>query len=106
MNDAALPSVLSAVSVALTLKVWLPTARPVRDAGLVHAEKPPPSSSHSNVEPVSVESKLKSALLELLGSDGLAVIDVSGAVVSTVHTKLCGVASTLPAGSVATTSKV
>src|SRR5215216_3852140 len=88
VNDAALPSVLPVVSVAFTLKVWLPTARPVRDAGLVHAEKPPPLSSHSNVESFSVESKLKSALLELLGSDGLPVIDVSGAVMSTVHVKL------------------
>ena len=45
-------------------------------------------------------------LVELLGSDGLAVMDVFGAAVSTVHVKLCGAASALPAGSVARTEKV
>ena len=58
----------------------------------------PPSSRHSKDEPPSVEVKLKSALEALLGSAGLAVIDVSGAVVSTVHVYVCGAASALPAG--------
>ena len=66
----------------------------------------PPSSRHSKDEPPSVEVKLKSALEELLGSAGLAVIDVSGAVVSTVHVYVFGAASALPAASVAWTSKV
>ena len=61
---------------------------------------------HSKVEPPSVEVKLKSALDELLGSDGVAVIDVSGAVVSTAHVCVCAVASAFPAASVAWTSKV
>src|SRR6185295_14195020 len=61
---------------------------------------------HSKLEPPSVEVKLKSALDELLGSDGVAVIDVSGAVVSTVHVYVCGVAAPFPAASVAWTSNV
>ena len=66
----------------------------------------PPSSRHSKDEPTSVEVKLKSALEALLGSAGPAVIDVSGAVVSTVQVYVCGAASALPAASVAWTSNV
>ena len=68
--------------------------------------QPPPSSWHSNVEPPSLELNEKSALAELLGSFGCAVIVVFGAAVSIVHVKLAGVASVLPAASVARTSKV
>ena len=50
--------------------------------------------------------KVKSGLPELLGSFGCAVIVVFGAVVSIVQVKLAGVASVLPAASVARTSKV
>ena len=53
-----------------------------------------------------MDVKLKSALVELLGSDGFAVMEVFGAAVSTVQVKLFGVDSTLPAASVASTSKV
>ena len=42
------------------------------------------SSLHSNVAPVS-ELKLKEALVELVGSDGLFVIVVAGPEVSTVQ---------------------
>ena len=48
-----------------------------------------------------MEVKLKSALEALLGSAGLAVIDVSGAVVSTVHVYVSRADSALPAASVA-----
>ena len=76
---------MPAASVAFTLNVWLPSARPVNDAGLVQAEKPPASSSHLKVEPPSVDVKLKLAEVELLGFDGLAVMEVFGATVSIVH---------------------
>ena len=74
--------------------------------GELQAANAPPSSWHSNVEPPSLELKVKSGLPELLGSFGWAVIVVFGAVVSTVQVKLAGVASVLPAASVARTSKV
>ena len=67
---------------------------------LVHA---PPSSRHSKVDPVSVEVKLKLALVEFVGLVGVAVIVVSGAARSTVQVKDAGVASVFPAGSIART---
>ncbi len=65
-----------------------------------------PSSLHSKVLPALVAVKPKLALVLLVVSGGLAVIVVSGAVVSMVQVKLAGVASTLPAGSMARTWKV
>jgi hypothetical protein len=63
------------------------------------------SISHSNVEPVWLESKLKSAAVALVGSAGWPpVMFVSGAVVSTVQVWL-SVAS-LPAASVTRTVTV
>ena len=53
-----------------------------------------------------VEVKLKLGAVEFVGSEGPAVIVVSGAVRSIVHVWLAGVASVLPAGSVARTSNV
>jgi hypothetical protein len=65
------------------------------------------SSEHLNVAPVgSVEVKLKLALVAFVGFAGFDVIIVSGAVVSTVQVKLAGLASVLPAASVAATWKV
>jgi hypothetical protein len=72
----------------------------------VQAAKAAPSRLQANVEPASVDVKLKLGAVELLGLLGLAVIVVSGAVKSIVHVKLAGVGSTLPAGSVARTWKV
>ena len=66
----------------------------------------PPSIRHSKVEDPSLDVKEKSASAELLGFPGWAVIVVFGAVVSIVQVKLAGVASVLPAASVARTSKV
>jgi hypothetical protein len=51
----------------------------------VHAAKEPASSLHSNVLPASVDVKLKLALVLLVVAAGLAVIVVSGAVVSMVQ---------------------
>ena len=50
--------------------------------------------------------KLKLALVTFVGFAGLALIVVSGATVSTVHAEAAGLASVLPAGSVAFTWKV
>ncbi len=56
--------------------------------------------------PALVAEKLKLALVLFVVAGGFAVIVVSGAVVSMVHVKLAGVASTLPSVSMARTWKV
>jgi hypothetical protein len=70
----------------------------------------PESSLHSKLEPLSVAAKTKLALLEVVVLGGPELIVVSGGVVSAVDctVQLCeaGVASVLPAGSVAFTEKV
>ena len=53
--------------------------------------KPAPSSLHSNVLPAFVAVKLKLALVLLVSAGGLAVIVVSGVVVSMVHVHAAGV---------------
>ena len=67
---------------------------------------PGPSSLHSKVEPVFVELNANDADAELTSPVGPEVIDVSGVVVSTVNERVAGVASTLPAPSVARTENV
>ena len=52
-------------------------------------------SWHSKVELPSVDVKLKLALVEVVGSAGFAVIDVSGAAVSYVNERLAGVSAML-----------
>jgi hypothetical protein len=68
------------------------------------------SSWHSKLEPASLEEKLKLAAVEEVVPDGPEVIEVWGAVVSgaasTVQVRLAGVASVLPAASVARAEKV
>jgi hypothetical protein len=103
---AGLASVLPAGSVARTLKVCEPSARPVYGCGLVQAEKPPPSSWQAKVEPGSLEVKSNAALAEAVSAGGFEVIVVFGATASTVHVWTAGVASTLPAGSIARTRNV
>ncbi len=61
---------------------------------------------HSKPEPASVEEKEKLADVELIVPDGPAVIDVSGAAVSTVKLRVASEASVLPAASLALTEKV
>ena len=72
--------------------------------GLVHAVKAPASSLHSNVEPGSFDSNANVAVVSFVGSVGPDVIVVSGALVSIVQLCVAGVASVLPAMSVALTS--
>ena len=107
-------SVLRAASVALTEKVWEPLAKPVYFWGEEQVLKAALSSLHSNVLPASEEEKVKVALFCLIVPEGPESMVVSGAVVSagggggtsTVKVLEAGVASTLPAPSVALTSKV
>jgi hypothetical protein len=100
-------SLLPAWSVARTAKVWLPLPSAGEIVcGLVHEDQLPPSRRHSNVEPDSVELKLKLGDAFPEGFAGDESMVVLGAVRSTVHVREAGDASVLPAGSVARTSKV
>jgi len=67
---------------------------------------PGPSSLHSNVEPGLVEVNANDGEALFVGPAGPLVIVVSGAAVSTVNDRVAGVASTLPAASVARTVNV
>ncbi len=106
-------SVLPAWSIARTAKVWLPSARPLYDAGLVQAVKTAPSRLHSKVrlpgsEMSSVPVKMKEAEALLMDepSAGPLVMEVFGFTVSMIQVKLAAEVSVLPAASVATTVKV
>ena len=66
----------------------------------------PPSTRHSKLEPGSLELKLKLGVVSFEGLEGLASIVVFGAVRSTVQVCVAGLASVLPAPSVARTAKV
>jgi len=65
-----------------------------------------PSREHRNVDPASVDVNSKLALVTLAGLAGVLVILVSGEVKSIVQVAAAGVASILPAASVASTLKV
>jgi hypothetical protein len=104
---AGLPSVFPAGSVARTSNVWLLSASAGESvSGDVHGSHVPPSSLHSNVEPVSGELNVKVGVVLPEGLAGLESIVVFGAVVSIVQVDVAGDASVLPAASVARTSKV
>ena len=65
---------------------------------------------HSKLEPLSLEEKLKFAVVAIVVPEGPATIDVLGGVVSpsarTVQVRPAAEASALPAASVALTEKV
>ena len=77
---------------------------------LAHDAHEPESSLHSKTELASVALNANDALVALVEPFGPEVIEVSGAVVSvgavTVQPALAGLASVLPAASVARTLKV
>ena len=108
VNDrlAGVGSVLPAASVARTSNVCAPSASTAVVNGVLHEPQAPPSTRHSNVEPVSVAVNENVGVLSVVVAVGPAVIVVSGGVVSTVNDRLAGVGSVLPAASVARTSKV
>ena len=86
--------------------MWLPSASVGVVAGLVHAVQAPVSTRHWNVEPASSAENSKVGLALLDGSAGTTVKELSGATVSTVQVWAAGLASTLPAPSVARTENV
>ena len=106
LRVAGVGSVFPAASVARTSKTCAPSESSVYVAGEEQPAKVPAPSRHSNVEPVSLEVKLKAAEVEFVGSAGAEPIVVFGAVVSTVHVSVAGEASALPAWSTARTWKV
>jgi hypothetical protein len=61
---------------------------------------------HSNVEPAFVDENVNEGEAPLVVPLGPELIEVSGAAVSTVNDRVAGVASTLPAASVARTETV
>ena len=65
-----------------------------------------PSRLHWNVDPASLEVKLKDAFVLLAGFGGPEVTVVSGAARSTTQERLAALASTFPAGSMARTWNV
>ncbi len=72
----------------------------------MHGAKLPESSLHSKLEPPSLELKPKLGEALLVGPEGPELIVVFGAWVSTVNARLAGLASVLPAASLARTSKL
>ena len=104
-------STLPAASVARTEKVYAPSAsgpyaRGDAQLAYVPVVAPGPSSLHSNVDPAFVEENVNDGDAPLVTPLGPELIDVSGAAVSTVKLRVAGVASTLPAASVARTVNV
>ena len=72
----------------------------------MHAAHAPASSLHSNVELASVDEKPNEAAPEATVPLGPPVIEVSGAVASTVQVRVAGVGSTSVAPSLARTENV
>src|SRR5689334_19245854 len=70
-------SVFPAPSVATTVKVCAPSARPEYAFGDVHDAKPPASSLHWKVEPASVELKANDGEALFVSPAGPDVIVVS-----------------------------
>ena len=99
-------SVFPAASVALTSKLWLPSANPVYVFGVEQFSHPNPSRLHSNVLFGSLLSKAKVAVGSGVGFGGLSVIVVSGSVKSTVQFHSAGVRSSFPASSIDLTIKM
>src|ERR687896_2670703 len=96
------------MSIARTRKVCWPTVRSVYSAGASHASNGSVSSEHSNVEPPSLELKLKIASVSGDEAAGLLWIVATGGVVSAVtrQVQLAGEVSKLPARSTARTRSV
>jgi hypothetical protein len=99
--------VLPAGSIARTSKVWVPSVSAGEIvSGLEHDVQLPPSIRHSKVEAGSDALNANEGVVLPEGLGGPESIVVFGAVRSIVQVWLAGVASVLPAASVARTSKV
>ncbi len=113
VNDrvAGAASTLPAVSFARTENVYAPSASGRAPAATCRPRRcpvaaPGPSSLHSNVAPGLAAENVNDGDAPFVGPDGPVLIVVSGAIVSTVNVRVAGVASTLPAASVARTENV
>ena len=102
---AGVPSTLPAASVAWTAKVCAPSPSAAVVCGDVQLANAPPSSAHSKLAPASLEN-VNVGVSSPVAPAGPPSMLVSGACVSTVKERLAGESSTLPAASVARTSKV
>src|SRR4029453_14219470 len=91
--------------VATSWTVCAPCARPVSETGEVQAAAGPPSSEHVVGVPVSAEKSTVALVGATVPVGPPSLVSVGGSV-STAHVKLAGVASVLPAGSVARPPKV
>ena len=100
-------SVFPAASVARTETLWAPSPSAVVVHGLVQVAHDPVSTRHWNVDPLSLAVNANVGVLSLVGPVGpepivvLGAVVSAGGVVSTVNARVAGVASTLPAASVA-----
>ena len=94
-----------AASLARTENVWEPAATAVYVHGEVQASTAPLSSLQAKLLPASLVVNEKLGELSLLGSGGLTVISVDGAVVSIVQPYVAA-APVLPAASFALTEIV
>ena len=106
---AGVASVLPAASVARTETLCAPSVSVGVVHGLVHVAHAPASTRHSKDEPDSLDVNANVGVLSLVEPVGPELIVVSGGVVSaggalaTVNARVAGVASVLPAASVART---
>jgi hypothetical protein len=93
---------------ARTRNSWVPSVRLLYSTGELHSANGSTSSEHSNVEPGSLERKLKLASRSVVLGSGADSMVVVGAVRSplTVHVQLAGVGSMFPETSTARTSSV
>jgi hypothetical protein len=91
---AGVASTFPAESFARTANVCDPSPSPEYAFGEVHEPHAPASSLHSNDAPASVALKVNDAAAEVTVPVGPPVIEVPGAVTSTVHVRVAGVAST------------
>src|SRR5207249_3904017 len=101
---AGVGSTLPAASTALTVSVWGPSESGPKIAPLAQGTAAPPWSEQRK-PPGSVELKVNGGEATLDCGAGPESIEVSGGMVSTTQLAVAGVGSTLPAGSVARTSK-
>ena len=99
-------STLPAASLARTISLCEPSARSGKMSSSAHGSKPASSTSHSKVTgppPGSEPANSNTASRVFESASGWSTIDVDGSVRSTVQVRVTGVASTLPAASVACT---
>ncbi len=85
VRDAGVGSTFPTSSMARTSKVCTSLESPVYDCGEGHGVQDPPSSRHSNVEPLSLAENVKLAEVAAVEPCGLLEIEVCGGVVSTVN---------------------